>query len=152
MFPFFRFQFRRTLPLMALAGISLGMMACHKHERHAFCHSCEKPNSMAEKAFKHFSRQLDLNASQKIEVESLFKSTFEDACKLKSHHDNLIAAFLKDLRSDSEQHEDFTGAMNQSVTAMDTLKTLLLERYARLHAILTPDQRKKLANLIEKHS
>jgi LTXXQ motif family protein len=152
MFPFSRFRIGRALPLFALAGFGLTMMACHKHHSHRFCHSCEDSDGLAQKAAKRFSRHLDLNASQQREVQALFQSTFEDACKLKPQHDSIKSAFLQDLKSDMSQPENLIARLDQGRAAMDTMKQLLLESYSRLHGILTPEQRKKLAEMIEKRS
>ncbi len=142
----------RALPLLALAGAGIGLMACHHHSHHASCRACNDSGNKAAKVAKHFSKQLDLDESQKSEVEALFRSAFEDACKLHGERGQIKSALLKDLNAADSNHQDLAAALDQASHEIDTFKSTMLERYSQLMAVLTPEQRRKLAKLIESHS
>lgn len=145
----FPFRFRRILPLAFAVSAGALLMACHRH--HGPWHeACSDTSAMADKAAKHLSRKLDLTSSQVGEVQKIFRSTFEDGCKIAPEKKALHSALIADLRSNQADTAALALKLGEMQNRLEAMKSTLLSGYAKLHSVLTPEQRQKMAEIMEK--
>jgi Spy/CpxP family protein refolding chaperone len=103
-----------------------------------------------EKAVKHFSVEVDANAEQQARLIAIAKDLVRD-----------IRPMREQLRDAREQAVDLLGASTVDRAAVETLRKAQIERLDAMSAraaaaiteaaeVLTPDQRKALAERIER--
>jgi Spy/CpxP family protein refolding chaperone len=147
----FHFRLRRALPFFLAAAAATAFVGCHRHHGPSFKQACADPDAKVEKATKHIASKLDLSDTQKNEVKELVRATLEDVCQMKPEHTEMHRLLIADLRAGQADTAAIAAQMEKVKSRFDTLKANMVLRYAKLHATLTPEQRGKLANLIEKH-
>ncbi len=145
----FKFRLRRALPLFFAVSVASLLMACHRHHP-SWKEACADTSSKAEKAAKHFTRKLDLTSAQAEEVKKIFHSILADACQSAPERKALGHALIADLRSNQADSAGLALKLNDMQAQFETMKSSLLSGYAKLHSVLTIEQRQKLAEALEK--
>jgi Spy/CpxP family protein refolding chaperone len=145
------FQPKRLIPILLATCAGMALFACNRHHHGHWGKTCAEPDQRAQKAGRHLARKLDLNDNQRQEVENLVKGTLLDACELAPARADLGRTLVGDLRAEKADPVALEGKLLRMEQGLDTLKGRMLERYAKLHQVLTPEQRRKMADFLEKH-
>ncbi len=106
------------------------------------------PQKMADRMTEKLAKELSLNADQKTKLHQIFA---EGMGQMKDMHPGeMHQEFMKQMRSGSVD----TAALNKDFAArqakMREMYSMHLKHFAELHAVLTPEQRTKLADFMEK--
>jgi|GEM_PF-4120579 len=147
------FRFRRLFPFFLVAAAGAAFVGCHRHSHGAFSKACKDPDGQdqkAEKASKHIARKLDLTQEQRLAVRGVVKDAMQDICQGMPPHEELKSRIISDLRADQADTAAIGATMGQALERLGKLKGDMLEHYAVLHETLTPEQRMRLASLLEK--
>ena len=71
---------------------------------------------------------------------------------LKSDHQQYKTVILNQLRSDQLDMDAINQMADEKSGQVSEMKNLMISKFGELHAILTPEQRVKLADHIEKRT
>jgi periplasmic protein CpxP/Spy len=112
---------------------------------------CATPEKRAEWIVDKIESKLDLSKEQVTEVNKIKDEILAKRDEFKGLHEGLYETMLKEIRSDKID----ANSINQLFTAKETkfkeLRSFMIAEAAKFHAILTPEQREKLAKEMEKH-
>jgi Spy/CpxP family protein refolding chaperone len=145
------FRSKRWIPIVLATTAGMALSSCHRHHHGHWGKTCSEPDQRAQKAGRHLARKLDLTENQRHEVEALVKGALIDACELAPARTDLGRALVGDLRADKADPAALESKLVRMEQGIDTLKGKMLERYTKLHQVLNPEQRRKMADLLEKH-
>jgi periplasmic protein CpxP/Spy len=134
-------------PLVLAAWAAVFLLAgCHRHPG-------GDPHKMADHIVKMMRDKLDLTVDQTTKVQALAN---EVADTLVARHKNHTGGkgqdeLLKQLRSNTVD----TAALDQEIVTREAkfqeMHGFMIQKFVELHDILTPEQRGKLADFLEKH-
>lgn len=102
---------------------------------------------MADKA----ERKLDLTAGQKIELDQLVELYTPRFDKARENHRKAVELFLNDFTKEKMSRMSIEASLKKAGLADLNAHGLYYEFLSEFHAILTPEQRKKLSDKIIKH-
>ena len=130
------------------AGIVFGVGALRHHGwKHGFCHSPEK---RIEFVFDRLTKKLDLTREQAEKVNKIKAEVIERTKTLreerKSHRGEMAAL----IKGDTLTEEMVNKFIDKRKAAMEELRPFFVKKIVELHGILTPQQRIKLAEKLEK--
>ena len=100
---------------------------------------------------EHLTRELDLSDQQKTEIKAIFHEMRE---KNAPYHEQLhggIASIVKTLIENPSDVATAQALLSQQTQAEDAMKANLLNAASKALSALTPEQRAKLGDLVEKH-
>jgi Spy/CpxP family protein refolding chaperone len=131
------------LPIIALAVIvSFAFGACRPH-RHGNGWDTER-------AVRFASRKLDLTSEQKEDL----KQVLDEAKAEMGDHKDRWTSSRDEVRGmilgDSLTADDITAMMARHEEDRAEMRDMFAEKAAQVHAILTPEQRQKLVDLMER--
>jgi Spy/CpxP family protein refolding chaperone len=137
------FQHKVIIPALFLMGTAaLTVAGGHHHEF--------DPHKKADKIVARLEKELKLSKEQKVQVHKLAHEVADRFKELHAKGPEMHGGFVKQLRSGSVD----TAALNKEMAERDARArerhALLIGKFAELHAILTPEQREKLAKHMEK--
>ena len=100
---------------------------------------------------EHLTKELDLSDQQKSEIKAIFD---EMRKKNVPYHEQMhggIASIVQTLIDNPADVATAQAILSQQTQAEDAMKANLLTAASRALSVLTPDQREKLGDLVEKH-
>jgi len=108
------------------------------------------PQKMADRMTEKLTKELNLNADQKSKLHQLIADGMEQMKDMRPMPGEMHGEFMKQMRSASLD----TAAINKEFEArqakMRTMHAMHIQHFAELHAMLTQEQRNKLADFMEK--
>jgi len=132
--------------VISLLVIVTGVMACRHHSGHGF------DKFALEAMNKRITSKLDLNESQQASLESItaeFKAKIEEM-HAGSKERRIQAADL--IRQDVIDRETVDQMIAERRDKLQELADLAVDRLIAFHAVLTPEQREKIAEHIKSHA
>jgi Spy/CpxP family protein refolding chaperone len=134
-----------TIPIIVLltALLTIVFTSCCYHRT---------PEQRAERVVKHLISTLDLDAAQKTKLEKMkeeFLARRPDMVKTREESFNEVTEMMKSPQIDQEK---LNARMEKIQVQASDLIRFASAKFVELHDMLTPEQRKKLADEIEKHA
>lgn len=117
-----------------------------RHHRYSGKHSEKHLDRMV----SHLSRKLDLDESQKSQVRAMAASLRDEWSRHAHSRNEARLAAVSAFRSDSLDPALLESAWASHFEERDGMRTLALEKVKELHALLRPEQRIQLAQILEK--
>jgi Spy/CpxP family protein refolding chaperone len=144
---------RRSLGIVKL-WVILGLLAIF-----VFSNGCSRWKSQpiekrAMKIVERISKELELSDSQRTELNQISEDIIK---KFKSPESvekrkEIRKAFMEMIKENSLTKEKLTALHQKQEEGQKEMQEFLMEKFIQFHKMLTPGQRIKLANLIEKVS
>ncbi len=137
----------RFFPLSVAFGAgALLFSGCHRN-----CGREGDPQKQADKIVDRMKRKLDLNSEQEAKIRVLAHEVADSLATLRGLHQGLHAEILKQLRSPAVDTAALGHDVSDREARFHALRPFLVRKFSELHALLTPQQREKLAAFLEKH-
>jgi len=136
----------KTLILGGTVLIAMGLFSGCGHR----LHKSGDPEKKANYIVKRMTKTLKLSEVQSTEVRKIVNDLMSKGQDLMGDKQKHHAVLLKQLRSDQIDMDLISNLADEKTGQIDEMKSLMITKFSELHAILTPEQRTKLADLIEK--
>lgn len=135
----------QILGTVLLIGFVLSTVNCFKEKNF---------EARVEKIASKISKHLDLNDKQKIELERIKKEIIEKKKSLHSNNSHTSAhkEVIAMVKSDKMDLAKLKATMSTAQSQRKEMREFMLEKLVEFHAILTPEQRIKLADKMETFS
>jgi len=140
-------MFRRHFFKHAAATTAFCMTGCRPHVM--FHGNPKLREKMGKAMIDHLSEELDLTRDQKTKVEQIhteIKAKHDEMCERKQ---SVMSEFLNEMKKDSLYQQKLAAMMDEKYQHFESLKPFILEKITEFHAILTSEQRAKLATKLE---
>ena len=142
----FPLSIHRVLPMMLALGVGTVLFAgCHGHGRHG-----GDPHKKADKIVDKMKNKLELNQDQEVKARKIAHEVADRAAEFRAMRKEVRQEALLQLRAAAVDE----GALNQNLENQEAkfkeLRTFMIQKFAEFHAVLTPEQREKLAAYLEK--
>lgn len=98
----------------------------------------------------YLTEVMDLTDEQQAQLDEIQDELMTKAKDMRAEHKNMHAMIVAQLKSDSINKEQLKADIANHRAQMDDLIDLAIERLAEFHQTLTPEQKDKLVNKIEK--
>jgi periplasmic protein CpxP/Spy len=136
-------KFRRTLVILA-AIASIAVISCRgwKHK---------SPEERAEWVTKKITKELELNEAQKQTLHTIKSDLLAKLEAQKSERDAQLQQFTALLRQDTIDKTKLNDLKKRHQQMRDKAEDIFLEKIAEFHKVLTPEQRNKSADLVQKY-
>ena len=117
-----------------------------------FAHDDEDfdPHKKADKIVARMEKELSLTKDQKIKVSKLAHEVAEQFKDIRENGPGMHGGFIKQLRMATVDAAALNREMEEHASRAKERHAFLIVKFAELHAILTPEQREKLAKHLEK--
>ncbi len=116
-------------------------------------HFCKAHSSHEKKAnwmMKKIAKELKLNEQQKVELERIKDEIMAKKAEFKVNHQEIKNAVLSQVKSDSIDQAALNGLFGDKELEFKEMRAFLVDKFAEFHSILTPEQRLKLAEKMER--
>ncbi len=113
------------------------------------CH--RSPEQRAERFMKHLAEELNLNEAQKAEFDKIkneFLAKRPDMVKMRT---DVIKEANELMRSAALDKAKLDAMVEKNRAMAGDMMTFIGAKFAKIHEILTPEQREKLVTRIEKY-
>ena len=142
-------MFRRHFLGHTAAGTAgcLGFAGCKPHD--LFHGNPKFRAKMGKMMLEHVAGELDLTETQKAELEKIHADI---KAKHESVHDkkkSKIETVLDQVRQDSLDREKLSAVFDGKQQCVEDMQPFLMDKFSEFHAVLTPEQRNKLADKLE---
>ena len=134
--------------IVGIIGSALVFGACSKHRSWGH-HSPEKK---AEYMMEHLTDELNLNASQQEVLKGMKAEMLGMHSSHQADRSTLHKRIIEQIKSEKIDQQVVLSLMDEKHKQMETTIKTLVQRFADFHKVLTPEQRNKLAKLVEDHS
>jgi len=142
--------------ILIIAGILLLVAAALIiHRRQFFClHAMHHPGfhkKISDRMIKKMAGELDLSDEQKTMLTEIRDEMIE------AHEKNCAGSFsscetvIREIEKEELDKEALSALFEEKVECIRPMHALAVDRLADFHATLSPEQKKKLTVLIEKH-
>lgn len=132
----------RTVSLATIATVAIaGLSGCKM-----------SPEDRASYATKYLSRKLELNETQKAEMEELAKQAVEDFKSMKPDRKELANEVGRQILADKADVTQIKKLMASQQVKRQTLTDKWLTKIVDFHATLNPEQKQEAAKLLKKYS
>lgn len=135
----------KILILSGTALIALGLFSGCGHRMHRMGNPEKKANHIV----KRMTKTLKLSDKQSSEVRVLVNDLVKKGQDLMGDKQKHHTVLINQLRSDQLDMELISSMADEKTGQIDEMKSLMITKFSELHAILTPEQRTKLADHIE---
>lgn len=130
------------------AGLVCGIGAIRHHGwRPGICHSPEK---RIEFVFDRLTKKLDLTKEQAEKVNKIKAEVIERAKTIRAERKSLHGEITALIKGDSLTPDMVNKFIDKRKAKMEELRPFFVDKIVELHGILTPQQRIKLAEKLEK--
>ncbi|MBI3005230.1 MAG: Spy/CpxP family protein refolding chaperone [Ignavibacteriales bacterium] len=117
------------------------------------CRSRESHESYSERragwVVDKISDELDLNETQKLTVNRIKGEVLAKRGEFKSLYAGVVDEVLQQVKSDKVDQESINKSFQAREAKLKELRSFVVEKFAEFHSVLTPDQRKQLADKLE---
>lgn len=108
------------------------------------------PQKMADRITEKLAKELNLNADQKTKLHQLIADGMEQMKEMRPMQGEMHGELMKQMRSASLDTAAINKEFETRQEKMRAMHAMHIQHFAELHAMLTPEQRNKLADFIEK--
>ena len=98
----------------------------------------------------YLTEVMDLTDQQQETLEEIKNEIMQKAKDMRAEHESMRENIVAQLKSDAINKEQLKADIAQHRVQMDGLIELAIDRLAEFHQTLTPEQKEKLVNKIEK--
>jgi len=135
-----------TTLLAATAVIFIGaaVMGCGRPHH-------PSPEKRADWVVKKVSSKLDLNTDQKAKLNKIKEEVLAKMKEESANREKVGREALTLVKSDKVDAAAVNKLFDEREAAMKRLKPFFVEKIVEFHGMLTPEQRAKLADYMEKH-
>jgi Spy/CpxP family protein refolding chaperone len=115
---------------------------------------CTRDKHSSHSAFKesYILNHLDITPEQKPIAQDLIASFNAAQFKIENEKKRIHLELSDLIRSDNFDKNKAQDLLSLSKTIMDKESSALIEKFSALHGKLSPEQKLKLSNLIQKHN
>ena len=138
--------------LMALTLLLVGGSVLHAHLKPLWGHGGFSHEEHADWIRGRLTKELDLDASQQQELETIARDLLEKGGRLHELRSTAGGEMLTILRSESVDPQGIERLVNQHQEQIGEFITTAGHRLTDFVSLLNPDQRQRLAKLIEDHA
>jgi Spy/CpxP family protein refolding chaperone len=141
-------MFKKILWVTGALALVAGLLfsSCHRW-RHHHGMSKEKIEWMQ----KHIASELKLDAEQKIKLAEIAKRFSDKIPEMKERRIKIADVATKTFESEKFDAQPVNAELDAMQKHFSEMKTMAVQALGDFHAILTPDQRKKLVEIMKKH-
>ena len=141
----------RTILLIAAGIVFLFILSgcSHRHGGHA--RFSKNPEKHIYKIVKVMSRKLDLTDGQKVQVNELIQGLATDLSDIEKMKMELHNTIVDELGKEEVDVSALNGVIDNKAEQMNSLRYKVVDAFAEFHRMLTPQQRQKLVEKINKH-
>jgi len=108
------------------------------------------PEKRADWIATRISKELDLNDTQKNTLNSIKSEILARKLDFRSMNAGAVQAILPQLKSDTLDQAKINSAFQDREAKAKETREFLVAKFAEFHRILTPEQKAKLAEKVEK--
>jgi periplasmic protein CpxP/Spy len=113
--------------------------------------SCRTPEKKAEWIVNKMKNKLDLSGEQVTEVNKIKDEILARQNDFKALHEGFYENMLKETRRDKFDVNAVNQLFAEKEIKFKELRSFMISETAKFHAILTPEQREKIAKKMEEH-
>ena len=143
--------FRRRLlkgsALAALAGVSFGANA---HGRHGWGHGEPWSEARIDKMLQHLYIEIDATEAQKQQLTPIAKAAVKDLLPLRDQHRAAHRRALELLASDHVDRGALEALRGEQIGLADQASRRIAQALADAAEVLTPEQRRNIAQRLQK--
>jgi periplasmic protein CpxP/Spy len=141
---------KTVLLLVVVAVVGVAFIAgCGGHHRGKF--SCKSPDKIAKFITNNIAKGLNLNEEQKAKLNSIKEEIVSMHQNNKTDHQAMHTEIKTLILSDQIDAAQLNSLIDQKLEKHGEMKDFLVSKFVEFHAILTPEQRQKLVDKLEKH-
>jgi Spy/CpxP family protein refolding chaperone len=124
------------------------LAACRSKFSHCWAHG--DPEKKVNWITKKISSELDLNDTQKEKLNSIKEEILAKHSEFKSTNkrEEHLNRFLEEIKKDSLDREFLVEISDEKMQHFEEIRSFAVEKLIEFHAILTPEQKEKLAEKI----
>jgi Spy/CpxP family protein refolding chaperone len=139
---------KKWLLLTILLAVTIGTLfiGCKRH-----CSGFYTPEERITHLIDKIEKELDLDAAQKDELQQITWEIKDKMTNLKEEKRSKHKAIVALIRKEQVTADDIDTLMMQHHQKMEDMVEFAGQRFIRFHTLLTPEQREKLATMIETH-
>lgn len=138
-----RHTLRRVLIVMGvMAALTAGSCRNWKHK---------SPEERAEWVTKKITKELDLNESQKQTLAAIKTDLLAKHAAEKAERESQLRQFTELMRKDTIDTTKLAELKKKHQQLRDRAEEQFLAKIVEFHKVLTPEQRNKSADLLQKH-
>ncbi len=130
---------------LLLMVVGIGVFFMSGCRRHACSFHRATPEKRAEWMVKRISSELDLNDSQKKEVNRIKDEILAKKKGYKNDHHQMYEAVLAQVKGESVDEALLNQLFQDKEAQFKEMRGFMISKFAEFHKILTPAQREKLA-------
>jgi protein CpxP len=132
---------------LVLAGGAL-LTGCGHHGPCGWGH--QSPEKKAQWMVNRISQELDLTEAQKTKLNSIKDELLKKKAEFKADHRSLAAELKAQILSDKLDQDKINQLFVSRQAKHEEMRKFFIVQFAEFHAMLTPQQRAKLAEKLEK--
>jgi Spy/CpxP family protein refolding chaperone len=116
----------------------------------AFLGGCQRPSpeGMVDRITEKLKSKLDLNVAQQEQLDGIKQEVTKKMAEMKKNHASKKEELLTMLQSDTIDQEKLKKMINERKARMDEFSSIIIEKLAKFHSTLTPEQKEKLVKYI----
>jgi len=127
--------------IVAIAGAAFILGGCRP----------KSPEHIMNRVFKDITNKLNLSESQKTQLLSIKNELLEKGREMHEDRENIHKEISELILSDRIDPEEVKAKGKKKHAKMEELLDLTVDRLAEFHATLSPEQKRSLVELMEKH-
>ena len=131
--------------LIVLGAMTLLTAAACRNWKH------KSPEERAEWVTKKITKELELNESQKQTLAAIKTDLLAKHAAEKAERDNQLRQFTELMRKDTIDQAKLAELKKKHQQMRDRAEEQFLAKIVEFHKVLTPEQRNKSADLLQKH-
>jgi len=135
------------LVLIIIASILFVFSCGRRYHHRGHWMSTEKK---AEWFVNRISKELDLHENQKTKLEQIKDELLAKKLEFKGTKAEIQDEIMSQIRNDSVDQEQLNEFFEDNETKLKDMRSFLVAKFAEFHSILTPEQKDKLAEKLEK--
>ena len=131
---------RMTLMIMLVAVTALTVSGCHR-----------TPEQRAERIVKHITAELKLDDTQKAHLEKIKDEFLAKRPEMAKLREETVKEANELMRSTEIDKARLNALLERNKAFANDMIGFVAAKFTEIHDMLTPEQREKLVNMIEKH-
>ncbi len=110
------------------------------------------PDRIIDRITERLTSKLDLNAAQQEQLDGIKQEFKAKMAEMKKDRASAREELLAQLQSDSLDQARIKKLFNEKKARMDELSSMMIDRLAKFHSTLSPEQKEKLVKYLrDKH-
>jgi len=139
-------QKKWIIAIILLAAAGTLFIGCKRH-----CGGFYTPEERITHVINKIEKELNLDAAQKEELQQIAWELKDKVANMKEDRRSKHQAIVALIRKEEVTADDIDTLMMQHHQKMENIVEFAGQRFIRFHTLLTPEQREKLATMIETH-